>query len=203
MLLAAVLMGIGYGLYQWGDSGGYKRAGLEGSKALSGLQSKFDTYRRTQAEQENAALKAWAERYQAQVIAGQQAVAEHLSQVADLESQNNQLRKNLNDVTQRWTDEKGKSHPIKCVFTRGFVQRYNAALGFSNDTDGSQHGNDTGSVTSAGSTSRRHDTADARLRDSGVSQQDVLANIIDNALQCRVWRSQVNSLLDEREGLQK
>ena len=42
-----------------------------------------------------------------------------------------------------------------------------------------------------------------RLRDSGVSQRDVLANIIDNAKQCRIWRGQINGLLDEREGLQK
>jgi hypothetical protein len=47
------------------------------------------------------------------------------------------------------------------------------------------------------------EAADAWLRDSGVSQRDVLANIIDNAKQCRIWRSQINQLLDEREGLQK
>ncbi|HDJ7903955.1 TPA: hypothetical protein PRV33_004969, partial [Escherichia coli] len=47
------------------------------------------------------------------------------------------------------------------------------------------------------------ETADARLRNSGVSQLDVLANIIDNAGQCRRWRNQINALLDEREGLQK
>ncbi|ENB0053362.1 hypothetical protein ABG620_004837, partial [Escherichia coli] len=47
------------------------------------------------------------------------------------------------------------------------------------------------------------ETTDTRLRDSGVSQRDVLANIIDNAGQCRRWRNQINALLDEREGLQK
>ncbi|HHU3946667.1 TPA: hypothetical protein ACUB0T_005550, partial [Escherichia coli] len=57
--------------------------------------------------------------------------------------------------------------------------------------------------TRSGTATGQPETADAWLRDSGVSQRDVLANIIDNAGQCRRWRNQINALLDEREGLQK
>ncbi|HDH7588140.1 TPA: hypothetical protein PJG89_005150, partial [Escherichia coli] len=57
--------------------------------------------------------------------------------------------------------------------------------------------------TRSGTATGQPETADARLRNSGVSQRDVLANIIDNAGQCRRWRNQINALLDEREGLQK
>ncbi|MCO4936617.1 hypothetical protein M1V48_28250, partial [Escherichia coli] len=90
---------------------------------MSELQSAFDTYKTEQAMLENAALRAWAKRYQEQVAAGQQAEAGYLEQIAQLESQNKQLQGQINDVTQRWIDEKGKSHPIECVFTRGFVRQ--------------------------------------------------------------------------------
>ncbi|PUF68269.1 hypothetical protein DAX85_26200, partial [Salmonella enterica subsp. enterica] len=110
----------------------------------------------------------------------------------------------INDVTQRWIDEKGKSHPIECVFTRGFVRQYNTALGYDNASVGTGHSDTTAAAgTGTRAASGQPETANAWLRDSGVSQRDVLANIIDNAKQCRSWRSQINSLLDEREGLQK
>ncbi|HDE1049362.1 TPA: hypothetical protein PCB23_005697, partial [Klebsiella pneumoniae] len=148
--------------------------------------------------------RAWAKRYQEQVAAGQQAEASYLEQIAQLESQNKQLQGQINDVTQRWIDEKGKSHPIECVFTRGFVRQYNAALGYDNASVDTGHSDATAAAgTGTGAASGRPETADAWLRDSGISQRDVLANIIDNAKQCRSWRSQINSLLDEREGLQK
>ncbi|MCQ8812117.1 hypothetical protein NQU36_30260, partial [Escherichia coli] len=70
-------------------------------------------YKTEQATLENAALRAWARRYQEQVAAGQRAEAGYLEQIAQLESRNKQLQGQINDVTQRWIDEKGKSHPIE------------------------------------------------------------------------------------------
>lgn len=204
MLFAFALVGVLYGLYHWGYRGGHSDAKRDGDVALISLQSAFDTYKTEQAMRENAALRAWAKRYQEQVAAGQQAEASYLEQIAQLESQNKQLQGQINDVTQRWIDEKGKSHPIECVFTRGFVRQYNAALGYDNASVDTGHSDATAAAgTGTGAASGQPETADAWLRDSGVSQRDVLANIIDNAKQCRSWRSQINSLLDEREGLQK
>lgn len=204
MLFALALVGVLYGLYHWGYRGGYSDAKRDGDVALITLQSAFDTYKTEQATRENAALRAWAKRYQEQVAVGQQAEASYLEQIAQLESQNKQLQGQINDVTQRWIDEKGKSHPIECVFTRGFVRQYNAALGYDNASVDTGHSDATAAAgTGTGAASGQPETADAWLRDSGVSQRDVLANIIDNAKQCRSWRSQINSLLDEREGLQK
>ncbi|MBE8614681.1 hypothetical protein CYG68_20285 [Morganella morganii] len=204
LLLAMIISGFLAGLYYMGYGNGRDNAKRDGDTAISKLQSEFDRYRREQAEQDNAALKAWAARYQEQVAAGHQAEAGYLEQIAQLESRNRQLQRQVKDVTQRWIDEKGTSHSIECVFTRGFVQQYNAALGY-NDTSGSTGIPDTAATagTGAGTTSRQPETTDTRLRDSGVSQRDVLANIIDNAQQCRTWQSQINGLLDEREGLQK
>ena len=204
LLLAVVINAFLIGLYYLGYKSGHENATRDGHKAVSELQSAFDTYKTEQATLENAALRAWAKRYQEQVAAGQQAEASYLEQIAQLESQNKQLQGQINDVTQRWIDEKGKSHPIECVFTRGFVRQYNAALGYDNASVGTGHSDATATAgTGTGAASSQPETADAWLRDSGVSQRDVLANIIDNAKQCRSWRSQINSLLDEREGLQK
>lgn len=204
MLLSLVFVAALYALYHRGYGNGHNDAKRDGELAISQLQSVFDKYKAEQATMENAALRAWAKRYQEQVAAGQQAEASYLQQIAQLESQNKQLQRRINDVTQRWIDEKGKSHPIECVFTRGFVRQYNAALGYDDATVDSGHaGSATTAIPGAGTAPRPPEAPDAGLRNSGVSQRDVLANIIDNARQCRIWRSQINGLLDEREGLQK
>ncbi|EOU9000215.1 hypothetical protein ACNZ7H_000754 [Escherichia coli] len=204
MLIALALVGVLYGLYHWGYRGGHSDAKRDGDVALSTLQSAFDTYKTEQATLENAALRAWVKRYQEQVAAGHQAEAAYLEQVSLLENQNQKLKEKIDDVTQRWIDEKGKSHPIECVFTRGFVRQYNAALGYDDATVDSGHaGSATTAIPGAGTAPRPPEAPDAGLRNSGVSQRDVLANIIDNAKQCRIWRGQINGLLDEREGLQE
>jgi hypothetical protein len=88
------------------------------------------------------------------------------------------------------------------VFTRGFVRQYNAALGYDNASVDAGHSDATAAAGTWHSRSVRATcAADAWL--TQASQRDVLANIIDNAKQCRIWRSQINELLDEREGLQK
>ena len=132
ILLAILINAFLVGLYAMGYRSGHDSAKRDGDTALSQLQSAFDTYKTEQATLENAALRAWARRYQEQVAAGQRAEAGYLEQIAQLESRNKQLQGQINDVTQRWIDEKGKSHPIECVFTRGFVRQYNAALGYDN-----------------------------------------------------------------------
>ncbi|WP_375546622.1 hypothetical protein [Erwinia pyrifoliae] len=204
MLLAVAVAGVLYGLYGWGYSEGHDSAERDGNASLIELQSQFDTYRREQAEQENIALRAWTKRYQEQVAAGYQAEADYLEQVSLLKNQNQQLKEKIDDVTRRWIDEKGKSHPIECVFTRGFVRQYNAALGYDDaPVDTGHAGSATTVIPGAGTAPRPPEAPDAGLRNSGVSQRDILANIIDNARQCRLWRSQINGLLDEREGLEK
>ncbi|HHE6157101.1 TPA: hypothetical protein ACPE3U_002655 [Citrobacter freundii] len=204
LLLAVVINAFLIGLYYLGYKSGHENATRDGDKAVSELQSAFDTYKTEQATLENAALRAWAKRYQEQVATGHRAEADYLEQVAQLESQNQQLKEKIDDVTQRWIDEKGKSHPIECVFTRGFVRQYNAALGYADASVDTGHaGSATTAIPGVGTASGQPEAADAGLRNSGVSQRDILANIIDNARQCRVWRSQINGLLDEREGLEK
>ncbi|EHN1693801.1 hypothetical protein KG383_001097 [Salmonella enterica subsp. enterica serovar Newport] len=195
LLVVTVLLG-----WVWvkGYDSGHLDAQRDGDKTLAQLQSQFDTYRRESAEQQKEALMVVIGRYNAQVAAAHKADEDFQAKKQQLERENADLKKQITDVTRQWVDEKGKHHPIKCVFTRGFVQQYNAAIGARDGDSGMSAA--TGSA-SAGKATGTTDTAFARLRDSGVSQADVLANVTDNARQCRVWREQVNGLLDYTEGL--
>lgn len=112
ILLAILINAFLVGLYAMGYRSGHDSAKRDGDTALSQLQSAFDTYKTEQATLENAALRAWARRYQEQVAAGQRAEAGYLEQIAQLESRNKQLQGQINDVTQRWIDEKVRAIPL-------------------------------------------------------------------------------------------
>lgn len=173
----------------------------DGKQQLAQLQSQFDTYKRESAEQQNEALMTIIGRYNDQVAAAHKADEDFQAKKQQLERENAALKKQIADVTRQWVDEKGKHHPIECVFTRGFVQQYNAAIGVTGPYNAGHHESATAASASAGTTTRTTDTAVTRLRDSGVSQADILANVTDNARQCRVWREQLNGVLDYTEGL--
>lgn len=184
-----------------GYNSGHLDAQRDGEQRLAQLQSRFDTYRRESAEQQNEALRTVVARYNAQVAAAHKADDDFQARRQQLERENADLKKQIAGVTRQWVDKKGKPHPVECVFTRGFVQQYNAALGVTGTHNAGHHNATAAASGSAGSKTGATDTADARLRDSGVSQSDVLANVIDNARQCRVWREQLNGVLDYTEGL--
>ncbi|HCM1915238.1 TPA: hypothetical protein N3A33_001099 [Salmonella enterica subsp. salamae serovar 28:r:e,n,z15] len=198
LLVVTVLLG-----WVWvkGYDSGHLDAQRDGEQRLAQLQSQFDTYRRESAEQQNEALRAVVARYNAQVAAAHKADEDFQAKKQQLERENADLKKQIADVTRQWVDEKGKRHPIECVFTRGFVQQYNAALGVTDAHNASHHESTAAASASAGYATGTTDTAFARLRDSGVSQADILANVTDNARQCRVWREQLNGVLDYTRGL--
>ncbi|EEI9429523.1 hypothetical protein RDB90_004364 [Salmonella enterica] len=201
--LLPVLVALVLGGWLWvrGYNDGHADAQRDGDKALAQLQSQFDTYKRESVEQQNEALRAVVARYNAQVAAAHKADEDFQAKKQQLERENADLKKQIADVTRHWVDEKGKRHPIECVFTRGFVQQYNAALGVTDARNAGYHASTAAASASAGKATGVTDTALARLRDSGVSQADILANVTDNARQCRVWREQLNGLLDYTEGL--
>ncbi|EAP9511070.1 hypothetical protein DY703_14710 [Salmonella enterica] len=201
-LLLPLLVSVAVG-FAWtkGYDSGHLDAQRDGEQRLAQLQSQFDTYRRESTERHNEALMAIIGRYNAQVAAAHKADEDFQAKKQQLERENAELKKQIADVTRQWVDEKGRRHPIECVFTRGFVQQYNAALGVTDTHNAGHHESTASASASAGKATGTTDTALARLRDSGVSQADVLANVTDNARQCRVWREQVNDLLDYTEGL--
>ncbi|EGR7980884.1 hypothetical protein I4Z10_002510 [Salmonella enterica subsp. enterica serovar Infantis] len=200
LLLLVVIVLLGWAWVKGYDSG-HLDAQRDGEQRLAQLQSQFDTYRREDAVKQTEALMDIVRRYNAQVAAAQKADEDFQAKKQQLERENVALKKQIADVTRQWVDEKGKNHPIECVFTRGFVQQYNAALGFTGAHNAGHHESTAAASASAGTTTGTTDTAVTRLRDSGVSQADILANVTDNARQCRVWREQLNGVLDYTEGL--
>ncbi|HAT1684400.1 TPA: hypothetical protein I8Y21_005185 [Klebsiella oxytoca] len=200
LLVLAGLLLLG-GVWLKGYHSGHADAQRDGNVALAQLQYRFDTYRRESTEQQNQALMTMVGRYNAQVATARRADADFQAKKAEMERENADLKQQIADVTRRWVDASGKSHPVRCVFTRGFVQQYNAALGVTAPAAGHPVPA-AAAAPGTGGAPGRADTALSRLRDSGVSQADVLANVTDNARQCRVWHAQVNGLLDYLEGLQ-
>ncbi|MCT8342384.1 MULTISPECIES: hypothetical protein [Photorhabdus] len=198
IVLILVLIGM-FALAHWrGHATGFQKAMEIGNAALAQQKAAFLLLEKQRVERELAALNALQKRYQMQVNTAHQAEANYLNDIERLRTQNQQLKRKIDHVTQRWMDEKQQFHPVNCVFTRGFMQQYNAAFGLSSEQTCSA------SVTSgADETSCGNESSDAQLRPSGITQRDILANIIDNGEQCLALKAQVNGLLDYIEGLQQ
>lgn len=136
------------------------------------------------AEQARQREQAWARRAEqlsAALLDEQQAHAVSAQQ----------LKKEIDRVTSQYRVKPGAPlQPVpRCVFTNGFVSVYNRAIG----ADGLPANQPAGAVDAT------PDAADAV--DSGVSQQDVLAHVVDNGQHQRDIASQLNRLIDYVEGL--
>ncbi|ARA75101.1 hypothetical protein B5S52_04035 [Pectobacterium brasiliense] len=194
-------------IYQKGYEGGFARAESAGNTALekqksasnatlARLQADVAQQQQQRAEQANAALQAWQQRYQRLVASAHAAEQQYLTTTVSLRQQNENLKRRIDDVTQRWIDERGQSRPIECVFTTGFVQQYNAAF------DAVAGSGATTAASGTGYTSAAAATLDARLRDSGVTQRDILAHSTDAGERYQQLAAQVNGLLDYLAALQ-
>ncbi|KFX07762.1 hypothetical protein KP22_06640 [Pectobacterium betavasculorum] len=204
--VAAVLLAL-WLIYQNGYESGFARAESAGHTALEKQKSASDaTMARLQAdvaqqqqqraEQHNAALQVWQQRYQQLVMSANAAEQRYLTTTASLRQQNENLKRRIDDVTQHWIDERGQSRPIECVFTAGFVQQYNAAF------DALAGTGITTAASGAGYTPAAATPLDARLRDSGVTQRDILAHSTDAGERYQQLAAQVNGLLDYLDTLQ-
>ncbi|MCT8349589.1 hypothetical protein LGZ99_20910 [Photorhabdus temperata] len=198
VLLILSLIGM-FALVHWrGHTTGFQKATEIGNTTLTQQKAEFLLLEKQQAERELTVLNALHQRYQMQVHSAHQAEANYLNDIEQLRTQNQQLKRKIDHVTQSWMDEKQQFHSINCVFTRGFVQQYNAAFGLPGEQTR------PASVTSgADETSRGNESSDAQLWLSGITQRDILANVIDNGEQCLALKAQVNGLLDYIEGLQQ
>ncbi|MDX6914359.1 hypothetical protein R9X49_04500 [Pectobacterium carotovorum] len=196
VLIAVVLL---LAVYLTGRNQGYQLAQALGDAALAKQQAAFNLLQQQQAETQNQLLRAAAEQYQQQVERGNQLEQRYLAARQKLAADNAVLQRKIDHVTQQYIDEKGKVQPVQCVFTRGFVQHYNAAFGLSADgaTDITAAARRTGAASGSGA------AADAELQPSGVSQRDILANISDNGERYQALSAQVNALLDYIEALQQ
>lgn len=176
ILMLLALSVSGYFAWHEGYRCGYEKAQNEGLH----LQKR-------QAEASQRALQDEMNRSQRQLIRIREHEEGYLARQAELTARSTALQRRIDDVTQQYVDEKGKTHPVACLFTRGFVQQYNAAIGvFTPDI--------TTATGDAGITSVTAATSDARLRASAVSQRDILANLADNGQRCQQLSEQVRGL---------
>ncbi|MGG2141981.1 hypothetical protein [Symbiopectobacterium sp. RP] len=193
-----LVMALLSGIWWHGYTQGVARSTDRCAATISQLREAFAIQEKQRAEQAAQSLHALQQRFARQVAAAHTSERNYLAHVARINAENRQLKRQIDDVTQRWLDEKGQPHAVSCVFTRGFVQHYNAALGVPDaNTSGA-----TAAPGGAGNTTRPTASAGEPLRPSPVTQRDILANITANGQQCQVWRAQVNGLLDHIEGLQ-
>lgn len=167
--------------------GGYF-AWLQGHKAgYEKAQTECLRLQKQQAEASQRALQEELNRSQQQLINIRQHEQTYLTRTEELTARNAELQRKINDVTHHYIDERGKAHPVDCVFTRGFVQQYNAAFGVSAPDIAA-------ASRDAGATAAVVPGADTRLRASGINQRDVLASIADNGKQCQQLKAQVHGL---------
>ncbi|KHN50974.1 hypothetical protein [Pectobacterium fontis] len=195
-LLAAVLL---LAIYLTGRHQGYQLAQTLGDTALAKQQAAFTLLQQQQVETQNQQLRAAAQQYQQQVERGNQLEQRYVAARQKLAADNAALQRKIDHVTQQYIDEKGKIQPVQCVFTRGFVQYYNAAFGLPTDSvpDATAAARRTGATTNSGR------AADTELQPSGVSQRDILANISANGERYQALSAQVNALLDYIDALQQ
>lgn len=184
---AGLLILVAAALWYSGYHTGSDTARARGDAALAAAQHQYTA-------EKNQQLQQIQQHFEQQVVAANQAEHDYLQQIKSLETDNVRLKKQVADVTRVWQDEKGKRHAINCVFTDGFVQQYNHAFGASEAAAVARR---TGRASGTAA------AADTRLRDSGVSQRDVLASATANGLYCRKLAAQVSGLLNYIETLHK
>lgn len=177
-----------------GAVGGYRYAAARGDAALATLRASHAT---------EAVLAADDARHQALAAAGR--LAQQTVRANELEAQFDQaktqhalekqaLLKRIPNVTTVYVPKAGAApEPLpRCVFTAGFVREYNAAIGASHVPGAAQ----ASAANAAGQEAQPAASADAWLRESGLSQADILAHAGDYGQYCRDLGAQVNGLQD-------
>ncbi|WP_244664903.1 hypothetical protein [Candidatus Symbiopectobacterium sp. 'North America'] len=124
LLWVAALLCVLWLIYQSGYESGFTRAESDGNTALekqraeskaalASLQADIAQQQQQRAEQATAALQAWQQRYQQLVASSHAAEQQYFTTTALLRQQNENLKRRIDDVTQRWIDERGQSLPIE------------------------------------------------------------------------------------------
>ena len=170
---------------------GYQQAEREGQLALAVLQRQHaETERQRADELVRATANARAAERRAVQLA-HEAEARQLAEQRQHAAESATLKQRITHVTtlyKRALDAAPEPLPV-CLFTRGWLRDYNAALGL------------PGAELSAGATSPAAApdaarTADAELLASGITAADILAHASDYGRYCRDLASQTSALID-------
>lgn len=182
-----LLAALGWAIYHRG----YQQAEREGQLAMAELKREQADAEREQAKE---LLRATANARAAERRAVQlahEAEARQLAEQRQHAAESATLKQRITHVTtlyKRALDAAPEPLPV-CLFTRGWLRDYNAALGL------------PGAELSAGATSPAAApdaarAADAELLASGITAADILAHASDYGRYCRDLASQTNALID-------
>lgn len=153
------------------------------------------------AAQTDALAKAQADaaaRYRAATERGVKAEADLLTARAQFDAERRTQQSRITHVTTRYVPVPGAaSIPLPaCVFTRGWLHDYNAALGL-------PEGGSAAVAGESGDTAGGAASADAGLLPAaGLSQADILAHAGDYGAWCRGLAAQVDRLVELRRAEQ-
>lgn len=192
LVLCCVCMGLG-------AAGGYRYAAAQGSATLAKVDAAAARERQATAEQRARQAVVASGRLTQQVLRAHALETQLSNAKAQHAKEKKALLQRITDVTTAYVPSPGAApEPLpRCVFTAGFVREYNAAIGVDTDLPGPAQG---AAATAAGSAPSTTASTEAWLRESGLSQADILAHAADYGEYCRDLSAQVNGLLDEIEG---
>lgn len=145
----------------------------------------------------NDANVAAQRRYQALVEEDRAADAQLVKLRAELEAERRRVKQRIRDVSTQYVPVPDASAvPVpRCVFTRGWLLDYNAALGLRGGENES-----AATASGPGVPPGPAPAADAGLlQDSGLTQADVLAHVADYGAWCQGRDRQADALI-ERQG---
>lgn len=130
---------------------------------------------------------------------GNALAAELLEQQAAFARDRATLQRRIQHVSTQYQRASGMGpEPLpRCIFTRGWLRDYNAAIGAGLDVPGADAGAARGG---AGAQAGTAEAADAGvLLDAGISPADILAHIIDYGAHCRGLAAQTTALIERWE----
>jgi len=196
LLAVLVLIGICVGL---GAVGGYRYAAAQGAIALATAEAARAQEHEAAAEQRARQALVASGRLTQQVLRAHALETQLSNAKAQHAKEKKALLQRIADVTTVYVPSPGAApEPLPhSVFTSGFVREYNAAIGIGSDLPGADQGT---AAAAAGPAPSSSSSTEAWLRESGLSQADILAHIGDYGEYCRNLSAQVNGLLDEIAG---
>ena len=170
-----------------GHSIGHGSAKADGDAALAKLQRDHAVAVAKVADEARLRLVAEVEHNNrlAQALADEKAAHAQEKQT---------LLRRITNVTTVYVPAPGLApRPLpRTVFTAGFMREYNAAIGLPAPAAGT-------AAPGLGGAAETGEASDAWLRDSGLTQADILAHVADYGERCRNLESQVNRLLDRHQ----
>ncbi|WP_339844332.1 lysis protein [uncultured Halopseudomonas sp.] len=174
------------------DSYGYDRGHAE---ATAAEQAKLHALKEEHSDLRDQAAQDYQLAFKQQVTRANAAEERLMATLVELETLEEEISERIPDVTTVYRTAP-QAAPVAiphCVFTRGWLRDYNAALGATARVPASRTGTASAAAEEAAEPAPG---SDAELLESGVSPADILAHARDYGAWARGNLAQLNGLLD-------